>query len=288
MTLFDFAKAYQDKKAWCCIPCEPKGKKALIAWKPYQDRLPDEQELHDFFIGYDERNLAIITGDVSNRLLVIDFDHLELFCEWWMKRFRRASLAVTTGKGVHIYFSLADGEAAPVNGKFQINGQNAGDIRYNGGYVLAPPSIHPSGAMYRWIDAPFLTVKFDDLKLERPAKASDAPPRQPGRPPAPAAPENGNGTLRNPKAYAESALEQECQKVQAATKGLRNNQIYVSAVKLAKYGQILGTEWIRIRLLSAATAVGLPTMEASRTINSGLNKALVRRCLCVSIAGKNI
>ena len=276
MSLFEYAKAYHEKKGWSCIPCLLKSKQAAISWKPYQERRPDEQELHDFFTGHEDRNLAIITGDVSNRLLVIDFDDLGLFCEWWLKRFRRASLAVTTGKGVHVYFQLAEGEAAPVNGKFQIQGQNAGDIRYNGGYVLAPPSVHPTGAMYRWIDAPFLTVKFDDLKLERPAKANDAPPKHTGRPPAPAAPSNGNGILRNPKAYAETALQQECAKVQTATEGLRNNQVYTSAVKLAKYGHILGTEWIRIRLLSAAAAVGLSMMEASRTINSGLNRALVR------------
>lgn len=274
MSLCDYAKAYQDKQGWSCIPCLLKSKQAAISWKAYQDRLPDEQELHDFFTGRDDRNLAIITGDVSHRLLVIDFDDPSLYCEWWMKRFRRASLAVTTGKGVHIYFRLAEGEAAPLNGKFQINGQPAGDIRYNGGYVLAPPSVHPTGARYRWIDAPFLTVQFADLKLERPAKANAALPRQPGRPAAPAAP--SNGAIRNPNAYAETALEQECAKVQTATEGLRNNQVYVSAVKLAKYGQILGTEWIRIRLLSAAAAVGLPTMEASRTINSGLNRALIR------------
>ena len=268
MTLFEFAQAYQERQGWCCIPCEPRSKKALIAWKPYQERLPDEQELHDFFSGYADRNLAIVTGEVSSRLLVLDFDNLSLFDEWFFKRFRKASLSVTTGKGVHIYFKLADGEAAPVNGKFQIKGQNAGDIRYNGGYVLAPPSIHPSGARYQWLAAPLLTVKFADLKLERPEKKNDPPS------PPPVTPENGN--IHNPKAYADAALARECEKVETVQEGTRNTQLYESAVKLAKYGHILGTEWIRIRLLSAAAAVGLPTLEASRTINSGLNRALIR------------
>ena len=276
MTLFEYAKTYQDKQGWSCIPCLLKSKQAAISWKAYQDRRPDEQELHDFFTGREDRNLAIITGDVSNRLLVVDFDDMPLFCEWWMKRFRKASLAVSTAKGVHIYFRLAEGEAAPINGKFQVKGQNAGDIRYNGGYVLAPPSVHPSGAMYRWIDAPFLTVNFDDLKLERPAKASATPPRQPGRPAAPAAPENGNGAIGNPKAYADVALTRECEKVQSAREGMRNNQVYASAVKLAKYAEILGTEWIRTRLIAAASSVGLGMMEASKTVNSGLNRALIR------------
>lgn len=273
MSLFDFAQAYKDKKGWSCIPCEPRGKKALVSWKAYQERLPDDQELSDFFIGYEDRNLAIITGDVSNRLLVIDFDSLALHGVWFTRIFRKASLSVMSAQGVHVYFQLAEGEVAPVNGKFLVHGQTAGDIRYNGGYVVAPPSIHPSGVRYEWIAAPYLTVKFVDLKLERPAKTDNVPP-SPGRPAAPITPENGN--IRNPEAYADAALAWECEKVENASEGTRNNQVYKSAVKLAKYGHILGIEWIRIRLLSAASAVGLPTMEASRTINSGLNRALIR------------
>lgn len=277
MTLTEYAQKYAEKMGWACIPCLPKSKQAAIAWKPYQDRLPDEQELHDFFTGREDRNLAIVTGEVSNRLLVIDFDSFDLYRDWVTRIYRHFTLSVVTGKGIHAYFHLED-EAAPINGKFQIKGQNAGDIRYNGGYVLAPPSVHPSGAMYKWIDAPFLMVKFEELKLERPAKASAVlPPRQPGRPAAPtAAPENGKGTILDPKAYADAALHRECEKVQSASEGSRNTQVYESAVKLAKYVNVLGMEWIRIRLLSAAAVVGLPTMEASRTINSGLNRAFIR------------
>ena len=273
MTLYEYAKTYQDKQGWSCIPCLLKSKQAAVSWKAYQDRLPDEQELHDFFTGREDRNLAIITGDVSNRLLVVDFDSLALYGEWFARIFRKASLSVMSAQGVHVYFQLAEGETAPINGKFLVCGLPAGDIRYNGGYVVAPPSIHPSGVRYEWIAAPFLTVKFDDLKLERPAKASDAPPRQPGRP---AAPENGNGAIGNPKAYADVALNRECEKVQAASEGMRNNQVYASAVKLAKYADILGTEWIRTRLIAAASSVGLGMMEASKTVNSGLNRALIR------------
>ena len=52
MSLFDYAKAYQKKKGWSCIPCLLKSKQAAISWKPYQERLPDEQELNEFFTGY--------------------------------------------------------------------------------------------------------------------------------------------------------------------------------------------------------------------------------------------
>ena len=275
MTLRDFAQAYLDRQGWSVIPCLPKSKKAAIGWKAYQERLPDEQELNDFFLD-DHRNLAIITGDVSNRLLVIDFDKFDLWCEWWKKVYRRSTLSVITGKGIHLYFRLLDDEPAIHCGNFTVFGKSAGDIRYNGGYVLAPPSIHPNGQRYQWIDAPLLNVTFDELKLERPKQSVTIVQQRLGRP----AKSNisDHDQIKNSKAYAESALRQEVAKVEQTGEGShnRNNQLYESAVKLAKYSDILGVDWIRTRLIAAAHSVGLGMMEASKTVNSGLNKALVR------------
>jgi hypothetical protein len=271
MTLREFAQAYTDRQGWSVIPCLPKSKRAAIGWKTYQERLPDEQELNEFF-GDNDRNLAIITGDVSNRLLVVDFDVIDLFVDWWKYLYRRSTLAVTTGKGVHLYFKLLDEEPAVHCGKFLVNGKHAGEIRYNGGYVLAPPSIHPNGIQYKWIDAPLLNVKFDELKLERLKQSVTIVQQRPGRPakPQPA------GHIKNPKSYAESALKREAEKIETSQEGIRNTQLYESAVKLAKYADILGTDWIRTRLIAAAHSVGLGMMEASKTVNSGLNKALIK------------
>ena len=58
-----------------------------------------------------------------------------------------ATVEVITGKGRHSYFRIGEhgairnsvGEIAP-----------GLDVRGDGGYVLAPPSIHPSGRAYAW------------------------------------------------------------------------------------------------------------------------------------------
>ena len=53
--------------------------------------------------------------------------------------------AVATGKGFHLYFRMP--EEALANRVAMAAGL---DLRSTGGYVVAPPSIHPSGRAYEW------------------------------------------------------------------------------------------------------------------------------------------
>lgn len=58
--------------------------------------------------------------------------------------------AITGSGGRHLYFRLPDFADAPVikNSAKQIG--TGLDVRGEGGYVVAPPSLHPSGRAYTW------------------------------------------------------------------------------------------------------------------------------------------
>jgi hypothetical protein len=54
---------------------------------------------------------------------------------------------LTGGGGRHLYFRIPEGVEIPCSaGKLGVNL----DIRSTGGYVVAPPSIHPNGTAYEW------------------------------------------------------------------------------------------------------------------------------------------
>src|SRR4030095_253716 len=53
---------------------------------------------------------------------------------------------VITGAGRHIWFRMPDTELRNSASKIA----PGIDIRADGGYVLAPPSVHPSGRRYAW------------------------------------------------------------------------------------------------------------------------------------------
>ena len=136
----------------CVIPLAARSKRpALASWKVYQTRRPDSSERWTWFGENPERNLGIVCGGISGNgtgksLAVLDFDdpgayetfaqdHPEVVSSTWVVR--------TGGGGVHVYLSIP--------GHVSTGKIVGGDLKAEGGYVLAPPSIHPNGTPYQWI-----------------------------------------------------------------------------------------------------------------------------------------
>lgn len=93
-------------------------------------------------------NFAIVCGAVSGGLLVLDFDAWAVWLEF--KAAYPDLVAglpiVKTGKGAHVYMRCA---APGRNTKLaKRGGAVVIETRAEGGYVVAPPSLHPSGAVY--------------------------------------------------------------------------------------------------------------------------------------------
>lgn len=143
--------AYRDKRP------------SLPTWREFQKRLPTAVEVSRWFQSK-FTNLAIVTG--WRGLTVLDFDQVALYRLWrtWSidaAPRARFSYTVETARGVHVYFFL--------NQPVQTMRAGTIDVKAGGGYVLAPPSIHPSGRHYRLLsDAPIMRV--DSLKELLPAE----------------------------------------------------------------------------------------------------------------------
>lgn len=136
------------------IPIAYRNKRPSIpTWREFQTRLPTGDEIRRWF---QDRfnNLAIITG--WRGLTVLDFDQratYELWRDWSRDAAPQArfSYTVQTNRGIHVYLFVDEPVPSGKAGNI--------DIKAAGGYVLAPPSIHPSGRPYRLLsDAPILRV----------------------------------------------------------------------------------------------------------------------------------
>lgn len=100
-------------------------------------------------------NIGIVAGILSGGLVVLDFDNSALFDEWSNEDPDRIMTPYSkTSKGYHVFFLLAEGAPSIGCGRFYFHGQHSGEYRGEGGQVVAPPSRHDSGHVYRWVIAP--------------------------------------------------------------------------------------------------------------------------------------
>ena len=137
-------------RGWSVIPIEPHGKRPLVPWQEYQSKAARKDEVEAWFDARRAANVGIVTGAVSG-IVVLDVDpahggeaslaELEL---------EHGPLPATLearsgGGGRHLYFAHPGG----------VVHNRAGiapgiDLRGDGGCIVAPPSMHPSGRRYAW------------------------------------------------------------------------------------------------------------------------------------------
>ena len=132
--------------------CESQGKHPRWHQKDLANGLlsatSDEAIIKRWWKRWPDANVAIVTGAVSG-VVVLDIDAQEGWDyleqnEIYLPRTRQA--ATSPGKA-HIYFSHPGFEVR--NFAKKIPGM---DFRGDGGYVVAPPSLHKSGSLYKWND----------------------------------------------------------------------------------------------------------------------------------------
>lgn len=128
----------------CIIPLRPRDKRPKLgSWKEYQTRLSTEAELRSWFAD-GRSNIGIVTGAVSG-VVVVDADSPE--AQAYVTQHHASPMRTRTGKGMHFWFRHPMGGQEVRNGA-KLRGM-ALDVRADGGYVVAPGSVHPDGGLYQ-------------------------------------------------------------------------------------------------------------------------------------------
>lgn len=125
------------------IAVERRGKKPIGSWLHAQTERAGAADVHGWL---DEGlNLGVVTGKLSG-VVVVDCDSDEGVHDAG-RRGIPITPTSTTGRGRHYWFAAP---ADPVRNAVAIGGSDI-DLRGEGGFVIAPPSTHPSGREYRWV-----------------------------------------------------------------------------------------------------------------------------------------
>ena len=127
---------------------------ALPSWAVYQRRAPSPEEIEAWWPGDsdDRYGIAIVTGSVSGGLVVLDLDDEEAYGRLYMEAPELTDTAmVATARGRHLYYRTDRLQTAAY--RFP-GGAGLHHLKGEGGYVLAPPSVHPDGHVYAWLTGP--------------------------------------------------------------------------------------------------------------------------------------
>jgi hypothetical protein len=133
------------------IPLHPRSKSPLTR-NAYKDASSNPQTITAWFEGRQDANLAVVTGKVSG-VVIIDVDG-ELGAKTLTALEAKheqlpATLTAETARGKHYYYRYPSGVTIPTSKKL---GEGL-DVKSDGGYCVCPPSVHPDGTVYKWIDA---------------------------------------------------------------------------------------------------------------------------------------
>ena len=268
--VYHMAKFYVNHCGFSVVPA--KERRIAIRGKHFYEHLPLEKHLKAWFTGQ-YSNIAIVPGLISGNVGVIDFDEFGAF-QTWLSLVPGATAfpIVRTDRGCHVYIRLQHPEK---NGKAHFQGLEVGDVVTQSG-IFAPPSIHPSGAVYCWYGNPRqipIVNRLSDIGIERIApnqhqrKARAIDTTQATR-------KTFLTGITNPAAYATAALYREVETLTHTQEGNRSNALYYAAFKLARFVNVLSAERIRGELHRASLSIGIGESDARSTIQRGLTNGI--------------
>lgn len=153
----DAALEYATRYGWAVFPIHPSTKRPRT---PHgcKDAKTDPGAIRNWWKRWPDSSVGIATGALS-KLIVIDEDidddkGLDGYHEVTAWERTNGSLpetirAITGRGGAHLYFHY---DGTDIKNRAGI--LPGVDVRGEGGYVVAPPSVHPNGTEYQWEVAP--------------------------------------------------------------------------------------------------------------------------------------
>lgn len=246
--------------------CSSAGKHPLVRRGLYE-ATTDMKQIQSWWRRWQSANIGIATGADSG-IAVIDVD-LPLALESldrFIGKLQPTLTGLTGGGGVHLIYRCSDETLGNAAGRLPgMEGDLQGvDLRANGGYIVAAPSVHRSGASYEWLD-PNREVAAAPGWLKQPkrvyvdvqgAETTDF---------------EGDGTP-----YGLAVLNDEILRLQAAQPGTRNHELNRCSFILAQLvagGELLESS-VLSTLLTIGLSIGLDEPECRQTIDSGFNAGL--------------
>ena len=147
-TMNDQALEYVDS-GWSILPVKPEEKRPYMTnWLQYTKTRASKDMVSNWFQRLSGAGVGAVTGRISN-MVVLD---VESYCptplEELLKRYPTQMVSRTGSGGYHLFYQYPT-NVSKVSNRVRIF--EGADLRADGGFIVLPPTIHPNGSRYEWV-----------------------------------------------------------------------------------------------------------------------------------------
>lgn len=144
----DKIKQYWDY-GWSLLPVKPEDKRPYTQnWLQYTKQKANFNMVNEWFTHLSGAGVGVVTGRVSD-LVVLD---VENYCETpineLLSKYPTNLISKTGSGGYHLFYRYPPNKGRVANRVGLFNGI---DLRADGGFIVLPPTLHPSGNKYEWV-----------------------------------------------------------------------------------------------------------------------------------------
>lgn len=135
---------------WSILPVKPEEKRPYMTnWLQYTKTRATQKTVESWFNSLTGAGVGVVTGRISN-IIVLD---VESYCktpiEELLKRYPTHLIARSGSGGYHLYYQYPQGISKVSN---RVGIFEGADLRGDGGFIVLPPTRHPSGNLYTWME----------------------------------------------------------------------------------------------------------------------------------------
>lgn len=148
MTVNELAAEYVDS-GWSVLPVRPDEKRPYMTnWLQYTKTRAPKAMVDSWFANLAGAGVGVVTGRISN-MVVLDVEHdCPYPIEDLLRRYPTQMVAKSGGGGYHLFYLYPTNQTRVAN---RVRIFEGADLRADGGFIVLPPTMHPSGNRYEWV-----------------------------------------------------------------------------------------------------------------------------------------
>lgn len=134
---------------WSILPVKPSEKRPYMNnWLQYNKVRATKATVDNWFNNLSGAGVGMVTGKISN-IVVLD---VESYCptpiEEILKKYPTQLISRTGSGGYHLFYQYPTNVPRVSN---RVGIFEGADLRADGGFIVLPPTVHPSGNKYEWV-----------------------------------------------------------------------------------------------------------------------------------------